>query len=97
MITKTIHDAGDLGGAFMEMGREDQYSWGGFRALFDWMQELSECTGEDYQLDVVAECCRWCEYDTVQEACEAFSVETLDDMPVTYIVTDRDTVMVAEG
>ena len=97
MITKTIHDAGDLRRAFEDMGRGDQYSWAAFRALFDWLQELSEGTGEDYRLDVVGECCTWCEYDTVQEACEAFSVDTLDDMPVTYIVTDTDTVMVADG
>ncbi len=97
MINKTIHDAGDLRRAFEDMGRGDQYSWAGFCALFDWMQELSEGTGEDYRLDVIAECCTWSEYDSVQEACEAYSVETLDQMPVTYIVRDTHTVMVADG
>ena len=45
--------------AFLGMGRNDQFSYAGKRALFDYLEEVAP----DMELDVVALCCEYCESD----------------------------------
>lgn len=51
---------------FADYNRADQFSIEARRALFDYYDELSDDTGEDFQMDAIAICCDWHEY-TVQE------------------------------
>lgn len=58
--------------AFRSMGRADQFSYAARDALFDWIEEREDDLGEEQELDVIALCCDWAEYDDVIEAAEAY-------------------------
>ena len=51
---------------FEKYGREDQFSYEGKRALYDYLNELSEDIGEPIELDVVAISCEFAEYDSLE-------------------------------
>ena len=46
---------------FNEMGRSDNFSYEALETLYDYYEEYSQQTGEDYHLDVIAICCDWSE------------------------------------
>lgn len=46
---------------------KDNFSYEGKRALFDYLEDLSEDTGEDIELDTIAICCEYSEYDSIEE------------------------------
>jgi hypothetical protein len=48
---------------FIEYDRADQYSYEGLQALFEYYEELSEGIREPIELDVIAICCDWTEYN----------------------------------
>lgn len=48
---------------FEAYGRGNNFSYSGLRALFDYLEELSEQCEKDFELDVVALCCDYCEDD----------------------------------
>jgi hypothetical protein len=54
----------DFVDAFVSMGRGDQFSYAGLRALFEHIETWEEQTGEQIELDVIALCCEWEEYST---------------------------------
>jgi len=56
--------------AFTSYGRDDQFSYDGLKALFDYLEDLAEDCGTDFELDVIALCCEFSEYDTALEAVE---------------------------
>jgi len=58
---------------------ENKFSYEGKRALFDYLENLEEDTGEQIQFDMVAICCDYSEYKTAYEAMEQYRP---DDMPV---------------
>ena len=44
------------------MGRKNQFSYSGKRALFDWLENLEDETKNEIELDVIALCCEYTEY-----------------------------------
>jgi hypothetical protein len=48
---------------FIEYGREKQYSYEGLRELYEYYVELSEDIGNPIEMDVIAICCDWAEYE----------------------------------
>ena len=54
--------------AFRRMGRENQFSREALEALFNYLEEYEQDTGEDLELDVVGLCCDFTEYGTAVEA-----------------------------
>lgn len=59
--------------------RADQFSRCALEALFEDLEEMSECMGEDFRVDVVAICCDWTEYDN-EELLRAYSNYLPDDL-----------------
>lgn len=49
------------------------------KALFEYLEEYEESTGEEIELDIVALCCEYSEYDSAWDAME--QVGNKDDMP----------------
>ena len=45
----------------------NNFSWDGLKALFEYLEEYEEDTGEEMELDVVALCCDYAEYDSLNE------------------------------
>ena len=64
--------------AFTSYGRDDQFSYDGLKALFDYLEQLEDDCGTDFELDVIALCCEFSEYDTALEAAEQQGYEELE-------------------
>ena len=68
---------------FHNYGRSDQFSHEGLNALFDYLEELSEDTGANIELDVIALCCEFTEYADLEEIKSNYfktALDTLDDL-----------------
>lgn len=79
-ITETMFKA-----AFADMGRQDNFSHAGLSALFDYLEGLSEDTGESVELDVIALCC---DYSEVSES--NLIAEYGHMLPEEYNLDDED-------
>jgi hypothetical protein len=58
----------DFCDAFRSMDRNENFSYEGKRALFDYLEQYEEDVGEPWELDVIGLCCDWTEYDSATEA-----------------------------
>ena len=55
--------------------RPDNFSRAALEALFAHFEEMERDQGEEMELDVIAICCDWTEYDSALEAAEAYGFE----------------------
>jgi len=53
--------------AFTNMNRQNQFSYKGKKALFEYLEEYEDSTGEQIELDIIALCCDYEEYDSLEE------------------------------
>mgnify|MGYP003350223349 CR=1 FL=1 len=51
----------DFRDAFRTMDRMENFSYEGMQALFDYLEQLEEDTGEEIELDVIGLCCDFSE------------------------------------
>ena len=56
----------DFERAFNEC-RPNNFSYKGLKALFDYLEEYEEATGQELELDVIAICCDFTEYEDLKE------------------------------
>jgi hypothetical protein len=84
--------------AFQSMDyRKDTFSYHGLRALFEWLEEYEDATGVEMELDVVGLCCEFTEYDSVEEVLKNYdNIQTLDDIPTSYRMTDTGSIIVED-
>lgn len=78
-MKRTINSASEFADQFQAYGRGDDFSYEALEALYEWYEELDP----DMELDVIAICCDWCEYDSIAEAYHEFfsdSSTSEDDM-----------------
>ena len=64
-----------------------RWTYGATKALFDYLEQLSEEMEQDIELDPVAIRCDWTEYDSAWDAMLQYQPE---DMPTVDEVTDED-------
>ena len=64
--------------AFKKHGRENQFTYEGKKALYDYLEELSEDLGEPIELDVIGICCDFTEYGSLEEFNNDYSYTTGD-------------------
>ena len=75
MIYNTIDTASQFRDEFHAYGRGDQFSYNAFDALFEYYGHISEDCRESFRMDVIGICCDWCEYDTLEDAAEAYDID----------------------
>ena len=63
----------DFTTAFHRMGRGEQFTYEGLNALYDYLEDLGDDIGEPIELDVIAFCCEYAEYESLQEFQEDYS------------------------
>jgi hypothetical protein len=85
--------------AFDRMGRGKQFSYDALRGLFNHLEQLSDDTGQDVELDVVAICCDYTE-GTFKVVASDYGIdisECADDDEIRETVLDylNDETMVA--
>ena len=68
--------------AFKKMGREENFSYDGLIALYDYLEMFEDDTGQSIELDVIALCCGFTEYDNLEEfqADYGEDYETIEDI-----------------
>ena len=76
--------------AFRRHGRETQFSHDAKRALFEYLQDLEEDTGEPIELDVVGLCCDYAEadVDTIIDECGLDASDCADEDEKLELVED---------
>jgi hypothetical protein len=79
---KQTVNSSDFHDAFERMGRGDQFSYEALDALFDYLEQYEEETGEEMELDVIALCCDFTEYENLEEFNTEYGkeCETLEDI-----------------
>ena len=73
-IVQSINSVYQFREAFRLAGRMDQFSYEGLEVLFDYLEELSEGSGEPIELDVVALCCEYYE-SSIEELIEQYNID----------------------
>ena len=60
---------------------KNNFTYGGKRALFDYLEQLSEDMGENIELDTIALCCEYSEYSDMEEIKDQYSnIETIEEL-----------------
>jgi len=84
----------DFTSAFHRMDRGEQFSYKGLIALYDYLEQYEEDTGEQIELDVIAICCEYTEYESLEEFQEDYGddYQSIDEIEqvTTVIPVDDD-------
>lgn len=66
--------------AFSRMDRKDNFTYEGKRALFEYLEQLSDDIGEDIELDIIALCSEYTEYSDIDEIKNAYDCTEFKDI-----------------
>ena len=94
-LVMTIDTAYELQTEFNRYDRSENFTPAGVRVLFDYLEEISEGSGEDINLDIIGLCCEYSE-DTFEDIAANYKIdltdrygETIDDVEeIKHIVLD---------
>lgn len=90
----------DFTTAFHRMGRGKQFSYEGLNALYDYLEMLGEDMGQEIELDVIALCCDYVEYENLKEFQKDYdeSYKTMEDIEyhTTLIMIDEDSFIIKQ-
>jgi hypothetical protein len=78
MIIKTVNEY-DFVNEFRAYEREN-FTREALVALFEYLEDYSRDTGEDFELDVIGLCCDFTEYESFEEIKEEYSSTELDSL-----------------
>ncbi len=85
---------------FRDMGRGEQFSYEGLNALYDYLEDLEEQCDMEIELDVIALCCEYTEYENIEEfqADYGEEYECQDDieMKTTFIPVSGDSFIIQQ-
>lgn len=83
--------------AFRACGRESQFSRAALFALFEYLEEYENSTGEELELDPIGICCEWAEYSSAREAASEYGFEAEDDDEAEMWLGRKTTVVQFDG
>ena len=63
--------------AFRDMGRNENFSYDGKRALFDFIEQMDEDTGQETELDVIALCYEFAE-SSLEDIINDYCIDVAD-------------------
>jgi hypothetical protein len=64
----------DFCNAFMQSDTyKNNFSYDGLTALYEYLEEYEESTGEEMEFDMIALCCEYSEYTSAVEAVEQYN------------------------
>ena len=78
---------------FRDMNRDNNFTYAGKRALFDYLEQYEEGTGDEIELDIIALCCEYTEYENLEELQENYTdIESIEELEeyTTLIMIDAD-------
>tara|TARA_R110001632_G_scaffold31829_1_gene82796 strand:+ start:172 stop:474 length:303 start_codon:yes stop_codon:yes gene_type:complete len=71
---------GQFQDAFFNMDRQNQFTYKGKQALFEYLEEYEDSTGEQIELDIIALCCDYVEYDSLEDFHLEYDAEDYPDI-----------------
>ena len=72
--------------------RPYNFSHDGLKALFNYLEELEEDSGQPMKFDPIAVCCEYDEYDSIEECLKQYDhIDTIEEL------RDNTTVIEVEG
>ena len=71
---------GQFQDAFYNMDRQNQFTYKGKKALFEYLEEYEDSTDEQIELDIIALCCDYVEYDNLEEFQLEYDAEDYPDI-----------------
>ena len=99
MIMKQTINEFDFVQAFKEL-RPNNFSKAGLFALYDYLEQLEDDIGEEIELDVIALCCEYAEYDSLAEFREDYGEDynTMQDIEyhTTVIMIDNESFIIQQ-
>ena len=90
---KTNVNFNDFIDAFRNMDRENQFSYEGKKALFEYEEQLEEDLATEQELDVIGLCCEYAEYDNLNELQQEYT----QDYSTLEALKEATTVIKIEG
>ena len=66
-LIKTVSPS-DLYHLACKMGRDKNFGYNGWRAIGDYLEELSDSTGEDIEIDIISICCEYSMAESAEDA-----------------------------
>jgi hypothetical protein len=86
--------------AFEKANRGNQFSYDGLRALYDEFDKFEDSSGEQIELDVVAICCEYNEYDSLKDFQEDYGddYQSIDEIgQATTVIMIDDTSFIIQA
>jgi len=77
-MKQTVYE-NDFIDAFNDI-RPDNFSYAGLQAMFEWFEDMDEQCDTETELDVIAICCEFTEYDSLADILSEYDLEDLDDL-----------------
>ena len=82
----------DFTKAFHDYGRGTQFTYEGLKALFEHLEDYEDATSEEIELDVIALCCDFSEFDSLEALQENYrdieDMEDLNDNTIVIMIDD---------
>jgi len=84
---------------FRQMNRENNFSYEGRKALYDYFLQLEEDIGEEIEFDCIAICCEYNEYEDIKEFWVDYDKDSYPDIEsisdnTTVIMIDDDSFII---
>lgn len=79
---KTTVSLYDFRDAFQRMNRKENFTYEGLEALFEYLTDYEDSTGQETELDVIAICCDYAEYtadDLIKEFGDRIEIDEDED------------------
>jgi len=73
-IVQTINSASQFADMFKQSSRADQFSYEALEAIYGYLEDYSNDSGENVELDIVAICCEWQEMSW-NEAASSYDID----------------------
>ena len=94
--TVNVHDFRQ---AFTDYNRQDNFTYNGLTALFDYVEQFEEDTGQEFELDVIALCCDYAEYSNLEALQDDYSeIDNIEELSehTTVIEVDDDSFIIQQ-
>jgi len=65
-----------------EFSNINQFTYDGLDALYEYLINFEESTGEEIELDAIAICCDFIEYPSIEEAKKEHAIANISDLVV---------------
>ena len=75
---------------FEDYNRDKQFSLQGLSALYDYVLELSDESGENYKLDVIELCTTFTEYESISQALKEYDLSTYHQLAESTVILPLD-------